>query len=228
MITSGNILCGVLSLVMTLHGHIVPAAWLVFVAMMFDFMDGKMARLLGGGSEFGEELDSLADMVSFGAAPALLLYKVALWDLWGILGALTAAFFVICGALRLARFNVTHSDGNYFEGLPIPGAALLLSSLVFGGMVPLPPVMALVTLGTASLMVSSVPFGNLKQLQWDHVNQRRLVFLAGLLVVLAVVFQERSPLVGTVIYVVSGFFRFDWGAWLTISWVPSRSTERDL
>ena len=92
MVTSGNLLCGLFSLILVLHGRVVPAAWLVFFAVIFDGFDGKVARMLGGGSQFGLEFDSLADLVSFGVAPSILLYHVSVRNLY-IIGAVAAAFF---------------------------------------------------------------------------------------------------------------------------------------
>ena len=107
MVTSGNLLCGLFSLILVLHGRYVPAAWLVFFAVIFDGFDGKVARMLGGGSQFGMEFDSLADLVSFGVAPAILLYEVSMRGLH-FAGAVVSCFFALCVALRLARFNVVH------------------------------------------------------------------------------------------------------------------------
>jgi CDP-diacylglycerol--serine O-phosphatidyltransferase len=117
MITCGSIFCGTASLIMTLHANFIPAAILIFFAVFFDIMDGRVARSLGGSSAFGEELDSLADAISFGLAPALLMYSVYIDAAGGILGILAAAFFALCGVLRLARFNVSHVPAGPFQGL---------------------------------------------------------------------------------------------------------------
>jgi len=104
----------------------------IFFAGFFDLFDGRIARLTKTQSEFGTQLDSLADVISFGAAPAVLIFKWALWPL-GTLGLFIVFFYVACGAIRLARFNVmaAHSpSSNYFTGLPIPLAAALIVALV--------------------------------------------------------------------------------------------------
>jgi len=223
MITCGNILSGILSLVLTLQGHYQPAAWLIVAAVFFDAMDGKVARSLGGSSEFGVELDSLADVVSFGAAPALLFYAVYLWGWLGIGGALAAAFFGVCGALRLARFNVCHVPGP-FQGLPIPGGGLFLASLVMGR-ISLPPVFAsLLVIGTGVLMVSSIPYGNLKRLRGGNVNRVKIGFMLAFTFTLIATLQARAPLAAMCIYIVSGFLRFDWRKWLAID--PSELEEK--
>lgn len=223
MITSGNLLCGMLSLVMVLHGKLVPAAWLVFAAVFFDYMDGKMARSLGGSSAFGVELDSLADVVSFGVAPGLIVYSAYLHGFLGVTGALVAAFFALCGALRLARFNVMHVPGA-FQGLPIPAAGLFVSSFVMAGFSLPPMAMALVTVGTAMLMVSTVPYGNLKKLRKGNVNRAKVMFLTTFVAVLFVVLREKAPFAGIFLYVLSGLVRFDWGAWLSLD--ASADVER--
>ena len=109
--------------VMAVEGRFVPAAWLIFFATIFDGLDGKVARSLGGGTQFGLEFDSLADLVSFGIAPGMLFYLVSFRGVLGILGAVVLCFFVLCVALRLARFNVVHIPGP-FQGLLSPAGGL--------------------------------------------------------------------------------------------------------
>ncbi len=215
MITSGNMLCGMLSIVLTFHGQYVPAALLVYIAMVFDYLDGDMARRLGGSSEFGMELDSLADVVSFGVAPAVLLYSVYLQGFWSVTGALVAAFFALCGALRLARFNVHHVSGS-FQGLPIPAAGHFVVSFVFAGIALPAWLMSLVTVGTGLLMISSVPFGNLKTLKKGNLNKVRAFALLGVAFTLVAVLRQSALLAGISIYIASGFLHFDWGKWLSL------------
>ncbi len=131
LFTTGNLFLGFWAIVRTLHGQYAEAAPLIFWAILLDVLDGRLARMTGTTSEFGAELDSLSDVVSFGVAPALLAYS------WGFtslprVGWLVAFLFVACGALRLARFNVqkTSVDGRYFVGLPIPAAAAPVAALV--------------------------------------------------------------------------------------------------
>lgn len=215
MITSGNMLCGMLSLVLAFHGQYVQASWLIYIAVVFDFMDGKMARRLGGGSSFGMELDSLADVVSFGVAPAMIMYSVYLKGFFGVTGAVIAAFFALCGALRLARFNVHHVDGA-FEGLPIPAGGHFLVSFVVAG-VSLPPyIMAAVVAAAGVLMISDVPFGNLKALKPGNMDRKKAIFLWAFAFMLILVLKNRAPLAGILIYITSGFVRVDWGRWLSL------------
>lgn len=132
LLTTGNLFCGFLALILTSQSRFVEAAVALFVAMVMDILDGKVARLTKTTTQFGLEFDSLADVVSFCVAPAFMLYALALGRL-GRAAWLGAFLFVICGALRLARFNV-HSgvvtDRRYFVGLPTPAAAGIVASVV--------------------------------------------------------------------------------------------------
>ncbi|WP_031513928.1 CDP-diacylglycerol--serine O-phosphatidyltransferase [Desulfofalx alkaliphila] len=127
-ITAVNLAVGVVSLVLVLAENYTAAAAMVLLATILDSMDGKVARHLQVSSDFGKELDSLADLVSFGVAPAILAYATVLVTL-GIPGVVVAVTFVICGALRLARFNATDFTGR-FVGVPITAAGGLLALLM--------------------------------------------------------------------------------------------------
>ena len=131
LLTTGNIFCGLLSMILAFEARYTEAALAIFVAMVMDVLDGRVARLTKTTTQFGVEFDSLADVVSFGVAPGLLLYAWALGPL-GRVGWLAAFLFVICGALRLARFNVLTgvTDRRYFVGLPIPAAAGCIAATV--------------------------------------------------------------------------------------------------
>jgi CDP-diacylglycerol--serine O-phosphatidyltransferase len=133
ILTASSIFVGILSLIEGSQGHFTQAAWLIVLALLFDGLDGRVARLTHTSSRFGVEFDSLADIVSFGVAPAMLLYFYVGYH-YGRFGILVSALYVIFGAIRLARFNVTtnQNDPNVFIGLPIPTAAIALaSSLLF-------------------------------------------------------------------------------------------------
>ncbi len=126
-----NIYFGFLSIIAASHGQFTPALWYVVLSAVCDSLDGLMARLTNSASEFGVELDSLADVVGFGVAPSYLIYALALHE-WGTLGILVAAAPLIMGALRLARFNVqlVGFSKEYFTGMPIPLSALTLVSYI--------------------------------------------------------------------------------------------------
>lgn len=131
LLTTGNLFCGFLALLLTAQHRHVEAALAILVAMVMDILDGKVARLTRTTTQFGVEYDSLADVVSFCVAPAFLLYAWALTHL-GRAAWLAAFLFVICGALRLARFNVASgtADRRFFIGLPTPAAAGFVASTV--------------------------------------------------------------------------------------------------
>ncbi|MFJ8263010.1 CDP-diacylglycerol--serine O-phosphatidyltransferase [Rummeliibacillus sp. NPDC094406] len=125
LFTIGNLLCGVISITFIVSGFLEVASILIFLSAGFDFLDGRVARKLKVNSELGVELDSLADIVSFGVAPALLFHSIAAPS---ILTSLAFILFPTMGALRLAKFSVKPTIG-YFNGLPIPAAGLVLAGM---------------------------------------------------------------------------------------------------
>lgn len=131
LITTANLLCGFFAIIQAIKGDYIRSAFAIVAAAIFDLLDGRVARLTRTTSHFGAEYDSLCDLVSFGLAPALLLY---LWALapFERFGWLAAFFFACCGALRLARFNVQAHiyEKAFFQGLPIPMAAGIVASSV--------------------------------------------------------------------------------------------------
>jgi len=129
VITSVNLLAGMAALIYTLQDNYHLGAAMVLLAAVLDGLDGRVARKMGTSSEFGKQLDSLADLVSFGVAPAILVFAWQLADL-GMLGIIATMAFVLCGALRLARFNVLNIS-DYFVGIPITIAGSLVALLVF-------------------------------------------------------------------------------------------------
>lgn len=195
LLTTGNIFCGLLSMVLSFEGQYTESALAIFVAMIMDILDGKVARMTNTTTQFGVEFDSLADVVSFGVAPGVLLYAWALGPL-GRLGWLAAFLFVICGALRLARFNVITgvTDRRYFVGLPIPAAAgciaatvLLMGEQEFSRweLVGL----TITTYLLALLMVSTFRYYSFKELDFA----RRRPFRILILLVLALLIVASHP-----------------------------------
>jgi CDP-diacylglycerol---serine O-phosphatidyltransferase len=195
LLTTGNLFCGFLALVLTSEARFSEAAIAIFVAMVMDILDGKVARLTKTSTQFGVEFDSLADVVSFCVAPAFMLYTVALGALsraaW-----LGAFLFVTCGALRLARFNVYSgvTDRRYFVGLPTPAAAGIVASvLLFIGNSEISRwqgvAIAAGTYIVAILMVSTFRYYSFKEL--DFARRRPTGVL--LLVVLAVLIVATHP-----------------------------------
>lgn len=169
LITAGGIFAGFYVIIAATAGQYERAAWFILLAAIFDGLDGKVARLTGTSSKFGVELDSLADVISFGVAPGVLLY---LWALrpFGKLGWLAAFLYVICGALRLARFNVqvTTVESRRFIGMPIPAAACIVATCVLlfyelggTGTIKMVSMVFLVFL-LAFLLVSNIKYISLK------------------------------------------------------------------
>jgi CDP-diacylglycerol--serine O-phosphatidyltransferase len=162
--TAGNLFCGYLALLSCLNGHPVQAAWLVILAAFMDGLDGFVAKVSRGATRFGIELDSLADVVSFGAAPAVILYafRVPFLGPWNwLLGAV----FLLSATLRLARFNLsaTREEKRSFVGLPVPAAAVsLVGYLIFSdsiyGSLRFQELVVTLVIGYSLLMVSSIEF----------------------------------------------------------------------
>ncbi len=196
LFTIAGLFAGFYAIVTAMEGYFNYAAVAIFVAMIMDFFDGRVARLTNTQSAFGAELDSLSDMVSFGVAPALVIYS---WSLEGLgkLGWLAAFLFAAAGALRLARFNtqVLVVDKRYFQGLPIPAAAGVLASMVWlcvdseilGNVVSL--ITAALAIIIAILMVSNVRYHSFKEIDLKG----RVPFVAILLIVLAFVGISLDP-----------------------------------
>ncbi len=188
--TSMNLICGYIAIVMTSQGEFLAAGWLILLANIFDILDGRLARLTSVESRFGAELDSLADLVSFGVAPAFLVYTRYL-EHDRMFGLVISGVFVICGALRLARFNVTpHSKQDVFIGLPIPAGAGILSTMTifelqFFNFLRIPAmVIPFVVAVTSFLMVSTIEYPAMKKT--PQTSGKRKFFVALLLLALVV------------------------------------------
>lgn len=198
-----NGLCGFLAIVQVFEGELVYGAWLILMAGLFDAIDGLMARLAKATSDFGVELDSLNDMVSFGVAPGFLMYVFLLHEL-NTVGMLLSALPVVCGAVRLARFNVMTfgaGDSDEFKGLPIPAQAGMLMAffLIFrdnlevfsmfdqGVYAIIIPLMILLSL----LMVSTVPFDKVPRFTKPYLQKHpRRVLLFAIYGLVILIFRE--------------------------------------
>ncbi len=194
LLTLGSLFFGFFAIVKALHHDFESAAWAIMAAGIFDGLDGRVARLARAESQFGIELDSLVDLVSFGLAPALLMYcwSIASFDR---IGWLATFIYIACGSLRLARFNVQfHTvERNYFQGLPIPCAASMITTTVifyhhvFGKGFPVRNWWLLgMTAVLGLLMISTIRYRSFKQLdfrsRWSFFS---LVFVVGLIAVIA-------------------------------------------
>lgn len=187
--TLGNLFLGMIAIFMAIDGKYSHAALMVIVAMLLDGLDGRIARALNAQSEFGKELDSLSDVISFGVAPAVIMYFVAFQEANPALAWTVTAVFPMCGALRLARFNVVNGTSGYFTGLPIPAAGSVLAILsLFHQEIPLFS-MAVATLMLSYLMISSLKYPNFKRVGLP----KKAVWIAPLVVIVAVVVAVRFP-----------------------------------
>lgn len=188
LFTVGNLFCGYLSVWASIRGTFELAAVLIVAAAVLDGLDGRVARMTHSTSEFGEEYDSLADLVSFGVAPAVLAYSWGLSDFHRI-GWMASFLFVVCGSMRLARFNIqTHvADKRYFVGLPIPMAAGTICGIVLATPEQLVSRtwmagLLVLTIVLSYLMISTIRYRSFKDLD---MKRRRPAWI---LVVIAVVF----------------------------------------
>jgi len=205
------------------------AILLIFAACIFDLLDGRLARLGGKESEFGREFDSLADIISFGMAPAMLMAKAVLFPLDEVingLGWVLACIYVLCGALRLARFNclaIAEEKGagtktHDFRGIPIPMAAGFIASLTFllinlyesdsdrelGGWIY---VLAGAMLGISILMISDVTYPSFKRIGWRSRGSIRAVALAAIALVVVVRYYQVAPVILFGLYLAYGLAR---------------------
>ena len=194
LFTTGNLFLGFWAVIKTFHGEYGEAAPLIGWAIVLDLLDGYIARLTGTTSEFGGELDSLADVISFGVAPAVLAYSWAFGSIERV-GWLAAFLFVVCGALRLARFNVQRNvvDSRFFVGLPIPAAAAQVAAWVNFMPDPLTSrsqaalALALITVW-AFLMVSTFRYRSFKKL--DLRSRRSYITVLGIALLFLLVALE--------------------------------------
>lgn len=245
LLTAGNLFCGFLALtkiveaepgsegfVQAIHG----ALFLILLATIFDLFDGRVARMAGKESPFGQEFDSLADIISFGAAPAFLVHRIVLADMWPAhpqVGWLIASVYLICGAFRLARFNCMarqeRSSTKEFQGFPIPAAAGLVASLTLfllwveekgfpeSQWRYLLPVL-LVFL--SAMMVSEVKYPSFKSL--DFRAKRSFTKMLGIVLgisVFVILWEKVLPIVAPLIfssYLVYGFIR---------PWIPKKTRQ---
>ncbi|MFY9268263.1 MAG: CDP-diacylglycerol--serine O-phosphatidyltransferase [Candidatus Manganitrophaceae bacterium] len=212
LFTSGNLFCGVFAIISVFNAEYVMAAIAILSASIFDSLDGKMARLTHTTSRFGVEYDSLADLVSFGVAPGLLIYSWALSG-YGRLGWVAVFLFIVCGALRLARFNVQVSgpESKDFVGLPIPAAASLIATLVmldsyilhFGKEIR-PAMILTLTYLLAFLMVSNLRYRSFKNFNLKDRKPFGLLVSLVLLVLVMITAPQVMLFSLFAIYVLSG------------------------
>ena len=226
MVTAANISSGFVSIIFSIKGDFNYAAWAIIVSMVMDMLDGRIARMANATSRFGVEFDSLADLVSFGVAPAIMMYQMILHTMNNH-GIAIALFYVLAGALRLARFNVKSSEGEAskdFVGLPIPAAAGILASFVLSyqlfeisNEVPvnmihlvadrmpflfktIPVLMVFISI----LMVSNVPYAAFKKFKADRPKSLQLIVFALLAILMIVFYPQNTIFILFIGYLLSG------------------------
>jgi CDP-diacylglycerol--serine O-phosphatidyltransferase len=227
LFTCGNMSFGILSIFSSIDGNFVRAAWFLIAALGCDILDGRIARMTKTTSEFGMELDSLSDLVSFGVAPAMMMYMLVLNTMDNI-GVAIAVLYVLCCALRLARFNTLARTGEihkHFVGLPTPASAGLIISFVLSyelfvlgdyslnfktipmlmeiipGFFKSTPVIMVVL---SFLMVSNIPYLSFKKIKLTKVRTIELLVILIVLIILIIVYPQNVIFIIFSVYAVSG------------------------
>jgi CDP-diacylglycerol--serine O-phosphatidyltransferase len=225
LFTIGNIFCGYYSIISTLRGNWDYAAILIGIGYILDGLDGRIARLTKTASDFGLQLDSIADVITFGVAPAMLAFSWGFGASEGIegsvarhvhqLGSLASFAFVVCGALRLARFNLQASKATetgskrYFVGLPIPAGAGMVAAVVHFFKTPTLMVgsallWSFLLLSVAFLMISTVRYSSFKEFDVKKARPSLALFGTAMLISLIYLYSEVMLLAMATIYVSSG------------------------
>jgi len=201
--TALNMACGFFSIILGWKGEFYPAAMLLVLGAIFDSVDGRVARMTHTQSAFGEQFDSISDVVTFGVAPAFLVYNKFFSDM-GRIGLITSFVFLLCGALRLARFNanIEKVSSDFFQGLPIPSGALALVgltlfSLEYPEVNSLKPLLILYVLFFSFLMISNIPFNSFKKSEWVRLHKKRVLFIIFLIMILT--FTQEHIMIGLII-----------------------------
>jgi len=205
--TALNMACGFSSMVLSTRGMHYEAAMILILGAIFDSVDGRVARLTGTASSFGEQFDSMSDAVSFGVAPAFLMYQKYLYQ-YGRIGAVVSFVYLLCAALRLARFNANISKvrSDFFQGLPSPGAALAIIGLVlfadrFPAIDKYSYLWLFYTAFYGILMVTTIPFHSFKDGELIRKHKRTLLFIFFLVAALTVAYYRVMFALGMALYV---------------------------
>ena len=209
--TVANVFCGFYSIISSIRGELALAGILIGLGILLDTLDGRMARFANASSDFGKEFDSLADQTSFGIAPMVLAHEWGM-SLWPRMGWLIGFLFVICGAMRLARFNIQPSttDKRFFIGLPIPAAAAVIASIVYRFPEPVTsrsqalPLLVLV-LVLSLLMVSKMRYYSFKDFDIRRRQPHLTILFLALLIVTVFTHPQAMLLIIASTYLASGF-----------------------
>ncbi len=245
LMTAGNLFCGFMAVLFIFKGReaggmmaletttepyfaYMDAIKFIFGACFFDLLDGRVARISGQESDFGREFDSIADVVSFGLAPALLLMDIVLFEFGDPLGQLLAFIYLLAGAMRLARFNcvaaLDHGDTRHFYGVPIPVAAGVISSITMAMLYlgadhrevlsKIKFALPVLMLAVSCLMFSNLRYPSFKDLNWKTKRSIPAVLIAIVVVAFTVRYYEWMPAVIFTSYLVYGIVR----PWISRKW----------
>ncbi|WP_425596319.1 CDP-diacylglycerol--serine O-phosphatidyltransferase [Nitrosophilus kaiyonis] len=213
LFTAASAFIGVISIIAASKGEFEKAAWLILLSLIFDGLDGRIARLTHTTSKFGMEFDSLADIVAFGAAPAMLLYFCC-GNEFGRFGSLVSAIFVVFGAIRLARFNVMapSSEPSVFIGVPIPTAAVFIAVwiLMYQKYPMLKDFSLLLLIGAlicAFLMVSNIRYPSFKKIELKKMYVIKILIILIITFSLLYLYPIEGITVFITIYILYGIFR---------------------
>lgn len=191
--TVGNLFLGIISIILAFQQQWQYAATMVIIGMLLDGLDGQVARMLNTESEFGKELDSLSDVITFGVAPAIIMYVSTLKQI-GLEGWLLTAIFPICGALRLARFNVQPSEPGYFIGLPITAAGGILATMaLYSEYVANHYILMLMILFLSYLMVSQIKYPAFKKMKFPTIAYALVPLFIIAMAVSAIFYPQELP-----------------------------------
>ena len=221
VLTTGNLCLGFYAILSTITDNLVVATSVIFIAAILDGLDGVVARAIHGQSRFGLEYDSLADMVSFGVAPAILTFHV-LSEEGGRLAWAFAFIYVACAAMRLARFNTQtarHNNRSFFSGLPSPAAACTVAAFVLYGALPMEEIVWSPTanvwfFGTmvgvlGLLMLSTIPYASFRRAKEGPRTRSIRIMIILVLALLLLDFDRMAPVIA-MFYVLSGPTLFAW------------------
>ena len=216
LFTAMNMFSGFLSILNASQGNYHYAAWLIVIASIFDALDGAVARLTKSSSELGVELDSLSDIVSFGAAPAVLIFKTYLYT-YNTSGILIAALLILAGGFRLARFNIqlVSFEKTFFKGLPIPIAALTISSFILsfydtskGFSAPFDDFIIPMVIVLSILMVSKIKYDTIPKPSKETFKEKPYQFIFILLSLIAIIITSGQAIFFIfVLIILFGIFR---------------------
>lgn len=245
LMTAGNVLCGYVATLQIFDGrmqdnmlHYHYAILAILAACVFDALDGRVARMVGQESPFGMQLDSLADIISFGVAPALLVHDIVLKDVDRRIGWTISCIYLVCGAMRLARFNCiaildVKSTSKNFRGCPIPAAAGVIASLTLAliwwkdgerSIGQLKYGLAVLMLLLAFLMVSNLEYPSFKSVDWKLRRSFHVVVVALFVVVITMMNWQWMPAVLFVSYLMYGLVR----PWVSRRWQREIEAEDEV